>query len=301
MATDWTTAQLGDLKGKCAIVTGANSGIGFHTALELGRAGTAVVIGCRDAARGAEALAQLQKLAPGAKFRLETLDLASLASVKAFADRFLATGEALDLLVNNAGLMALPTRELTPDGFELQFGTNHLGHFALTGRLLPALAKSAAPRVVTVSSSVTRMGAVVALDNLQSERRYSPMGTYGQSKLANQLFMIELGRRAPWLLSVAAHPGSAVSNLQKHAFKRLTQVFGQNAAQGAWASLRAATDAVVSGAYFGPGDFFGLRGPPVPQKLSSRAHDAELAKKLWDASETLTEVKYDFEHVRRAA
>src|SRR5215831_6338846 len=243
MATDWSVKDIGDQRGKTAIVTGANSGIGFHAALELGRAGADVIVACRDPRRGAEALERLRAGAPGASFRLEALDLANLGSVRAFAERFLASGGALDILVNNAGVMALPRRELTDDGFERQFGTNHLGHFALTGLLLPALRKSQAPRVVNLSSSVAVIGKV-ALDDLQSERRYSPMGTYGATKLSNLYFTLELGRRAPWLTVVAAHPGASQTNLQAHAFQRSVKIFGQPASQGALPTLRAAVDAV---------------------------------------------------------
>ncbi len=179
---DWSVAEIGDLRGKTMVVTGANSGIGFHTALELGRAGAKVVVACRDETRGRKAVARMQAAAPQATFEFEPLDLADLASVRAFADRFLASGEPLDVLVNNAGVMAVPKRELTVDGFERQFGTNVLGHFALTGLLLPALAKSAAPRVVTISSGTAYFGCV-DLGNLQGEKRYSASFTYAQSKL----------------------------------------------------------------------------------------------------------------------
>src|SRR5262249_59920692 len=161
------------------------------------------------------ALTRLRKAAPQASFQLELLDLANLGSVRAFAERFVATGDALDILVNNAGVMAIPERQLTVEGFERQLGTNHLGHFALTGLLLPALRRSKAPRVVTVSSAVAYWGRV-DLDNLQSERRYSPSGTYASSKLANLLFMLELGRRAPWLPGVSADPGATPSKRRPH-------------------------------------------------------------------------------------
>jgi NAD(P)-dependent dehydrogenase (short-subunit alcohol dehydrogenase family) len=185
-ANDWNLARLGDLRGKTMIVTGANSGIGFYTALELGRAGAKVIVACRDLARGADAVARMQREASQAVFRLEQLDLADLASVKAFAQRFLALDEPLDVLVNNAGVMAVPTRELTVDGFERQFGTNVLGHFALTGLLLPALQRSTAPRVVTLSSGTAYFGHI-NLANLQGEKCYSSMLNYAQSKLANLL------------------------------------------------------------------------------------------------------------------
>jgi NAD(P)-dependent dehydrogenase (short-subunit alcohol dehydrogenase family) len=294
---DWDASHLGNLNGKSAIVTGANSGIGYYTALELARAGAAVVVACRDPQRGQEALARLRAAAPGADFRLEALDLANLASVRAFADRFLASGAALDLLVNNAGIMANPKRELTADGFEAQLGTNHLGHFALTGLLLPALHKSAAPRVVTLSSIAGYYGRL-KLDDLQSERRYIPFLVYGQSKLANLLFMLELGRRAPWLTSVAAHPGATYTNLQKHGgvgMKLSMKLIAQQADRGALPSLYAAAGEVASGEFYAPRNVFHMSGPPVEVKLPKRARDEAAARALWQASETLTGVRYQLD------
>jgi NAD(P)-dependent dehydrogenase (short-subunit alcohol dehydrogenase family) len=293
MDKNWSAKQMPRLDGKRAIVTGANSGIGYYTALELARAGAEVVLAVRDAGRGGEALAQLQAEVPAARASLESLDLSSLASVRTFAERVLKGGQPLDLLVNNAGIMALPTRELSADGFEKQFATNHLGHFALTGLLLPLLTRAAAPRVVTVSSSVT-MWAHLALDNLQSERRYAPMGSYGQSKLANLYFMLELARRAPGnLVSVASHPGGTATNLQKYQFKFAVKLFGQHASMGALPSLYAAVGADVRGGqYYGPRNWFGMSGPPTLAKLPKRALDATLARELWDRSEQLTGVHF---------
>jgi NAD(P)-dependent dehydrogenase (short-subunit alcohol dehydrogenase family) len=291
MGQVWSTDQLGDLHGKTALVTGANSGIGFHTALELARAGAHVLVACRDPGRAQAALLELKRAAPNASLQLEALDLAELASVRALASRVLATGKALDILVNNAGVMALPTRELTADGFERQMGTNHLGHFALTGLLVPALARSKAPRVVTISSGMAAFGKI-QFDNLQGERKYVPMDVYSQSKLANLLFMLELGRRAPWLTSVSAHPGATQSNLQKHAFKFAVKVFGQSAPNGALPSLRAASAPCPSGTYFGPRALFNMRGAPVELSPPRRALDVEVARKLWEASEALTRVRY---------
>ena len=245
--SEWDQTRIGDQRGKSVIVTGANSGIGFHTALELGRAGASIVVACRDARRGEEAVTRMQTQAPHGAFRFEPLDLADLRSVRALASRVLAREEALDVLINNAGVMAVPTRELTADGFERQFGTNVLGHFALTGLLMPALRKSAKPRVVTLSSGTAYFGRL-DLDNLQGERCYSPSMNYAQSKLANLLFMQELGRRAPWLQSVAAHPGASHTGLQRHTGlgTRITMRFlGQDAAAGALPSLYAATEPVA--------------------------------------------------------
>jgi NAD(P)-dependent dehydrogenase (short-subunit alcohol dehydrogenase family) len=296
VAKDWSVAELGELGGKLMVVTGANSGIGFHTALELGRAGATVVAACRDAKRGAEAIGRMRADAPHAIFRLEQLDLADRASVRGFAELLLATGEPLDVLVNNAGVMAVPTRELTVDGFERQFGTNVLGHFALTGLLLPALRKSAAPRVVTLSSGTAYFGRV-DLNNLQGERRYSASFNYAQSKLANLLVMLELGRRAPWLRSVAAHPGATHTNLQQYTglFTMITMGFlGQKADAGALPSLYAATGEVGSGEFFGPRAKFNMNGPPVEVRLPKRAKDVATARALWEALERLTGVTYDF-------
>ena len=288
---EWSPQQMPSLAGKFAIVTGANSGIGFDTALQLGRAGASVVVACRDERRGMDAVKQLQQAAPTGSFRLEALDLADLSSVRAFATRVLSTGNALDILVNNAGIMALPERELSEDGFEMQFGTNHLGHFALTGLLLPALKRSAKARVVSVSSGAAFIGKV-ELDNLQGEKSYEPFRAYSQTKLANVLFALELGRRATWLVSVAAHPGATKSNLQKHKFKLLTKLIGQPSSQGALPSLRAATDAATSGMFFAPQHLFNMRGAPVLIGLPKAALDANLASALWNRSEELTGVEY---------
>ncbi len=288
----WSPQDLGDLTGRTVVVTGGNSGIGFHTALALGRAGAAVVIACRDEARGSAALIGLQEAAPDGVFDVEPLDLADLQSVRRFAGRVLEAEVPLDLLVNNAGLMMPPTRETTVDGFEMQFGVNHLGHFALTGLLLPALRLSRAPRVVTVSSIAAATGRI-DLGDLQSEKRYRPMAAYAQSKLANLLFMIDLGRRAPWLKSVAAHPGATISGLQRHAFERITRLIGQPTPQGAWPSLLAAVANVPSGSYIGPKDWFHMRGAPVAVALPASALNPALGRVLWDASEQLTGVVYD--------
>lgn len=287
----WHAGKIGNQSGKNVVVTGANSGIGFYTALELGRAGAKVIIACRDSGRGDAALKQLQNEAPGASFRLELLDLSDLLSVRLFAERYLASGEQLDILVNNAGIMALPQRELTVDGFERQFGTNHLGHFALTGLLLPAMRRSKSPRVVVVSSLAAVMGKI-ELDNLLSEHLYNPVRTYGQSKLANLAFMLELGRRIPWLTSVASHPGWTVTNLQKHKFERITKLIGQHGAQGALPSLRAAVDETRAGTFYGPKNWFQLRGTPVEVRLPHNTKNAELNRALWEESARLTGVYY---------
>ncbi len=288
----WTADKIGNLIGKNVVITGGNSGIGFHAALELGRAGALVIIACRDLARAKSALTQLQSQAPHASFELELLDLTDLISIRMFAERYLRTNHPLDILINNAGIMALPQRELTSDGFEAQFGTNHLGHFALTGLLLPALKRSDSPRVITVSSGVANMKmAKIDLNNLQSEKSYEPMETYAQSKLANLAFMLELGRRYGWLTSVAAHPGGATTNLQKHKYKYLMKFIGQHASKGAQPTIRAATDSVKSGRYYGP-SCLQLWGTPVEVSLPEKAQDATLNSSLWDESVRLTNVQY---------
>ena len=286
----WDVSKMGNLAGKRALVTGANSGIGLHTALELGRAGAEVILASRDERRGKEALAWIQSQAPQAKVSLELVDLASLSSVRSFAERFLTRELPLDILVNNAGVMALPERELTVDGYERQFATNHLGHFLLTQLLLPALKKSAAPRVVTLSSGMAYIGKL-ELQNLQSEQRYSPNQTYANTKLANLLFALELGRREPWLTCVAAHPGASHTNLQKHinkAAKLVMKVIGQSSEEGALPSLYAASGPVEKGEFIGPRKMFNMNGSPTLVRLPRRAKDADAAKALWNVSEELT-------------
>ena len=318
----WTPASMPDLAGTTAVVTGANSGLGLHTALELARHGARVVLACRDASRGAGALEQVRAMAaPGAEATLGTLDLADLASVRRFAAGLLdeVGPGGLQLLVNNAGVMALPHRR-TADGFEMQLGTNHLGHFALTGLLLPALLPSApggaelgggAPdpaRVVTVSSFMHRTGRLRHHD-LMHEKRYGKWSAYGQSKLANLLFTAELQRRADLaglpLLSVAAHPGYASTNLQaagpRMAGNRLGERFGalgnrlfaQPAEAGAWPTLRAATDPDAGpGDFYGPGALGGTRGAPVRSSRSRAALNPADAAWLWDRSAELTGVGF---------
>jgi NAD(P)-dependent dehydrogenase (short-subunit alcohol dehydrogenase family) len=295
MKKNWSAQDVPAQDGKWAIVTGANSGIGFHTALELARAGADVTLAVRDVKRGEEARQQMMAEQLRGKVVVEQLDLSSLASVRSFADRVASKKRPLDLLVNNAGIMALPEREVTADGFEKQLGTNHLGHFALTGLLLPLLlASKHGARVLTVSSSVTLM-ARMNLDDLQSEKSYAPMRVYGQSKLANLLFMRELHHRYAdaGLISVAAHPGGSITNLQKHAFKRFVQLLGQPADQGALPSLYGATESDVRGGiYYGPRRWFGMRGAPHVAYIPSRGRNDELARALWAKSEALTGVTY---------
>ena len=302
----WTAESIPPQRGKTMLVTGANSGIGYQAALALARQGAHVLLGCRDAGKGQAALQQLQREAPGASAEVRLLDLASLASVRALAEQLVGSGQPLDVLINNAGLMALPKRELTPDGFERQFGTNHLGHFALTGLLVPALLRGTAPRVVTVSSLAHRNGKV-ELDNLQSERRYVPWETYQNSKLANLLFAKELDRRAraqgSKLLSIPVHPGVSRTNIVSNGpgpgdlRSKLLFTFGkpltQDDAMGALPTLYAATDPQARGGeYIGPDGFMELRGYPKVVQPRPRALEEEAARQLWEASEQLTGVVY---------
>ncbi|GAB2862376.1 oxidoreductase [Actinoallomurus bryophytorum] len=295
----WTTDDVPDLAGKRAIVTGANSGIGLRTALELARHGATVVLACRSAERGEEALATIRAAVPGGDVVVGSLDLADLASVRAFAE---ANASPLDLLINNAGVMALPHRT-TADGFELQFGTNHLGHFALTGLLLPALLERPGARVVTVTSVFHRMGRI-DFGDLDAERGYHKWPAYCQAKLANLVFAKELDRRAPFV-SVASHPGYAVTNLQKAGprmegsrarellFGGLNTLMGQSDAAGAWPSLYAATAEVEGGQCYGPRGPGQSRGAPTRVRTLRRAADPELGRRLWEVSEERTGVSYD--------
>ena len=290
--SSWTAAAIPDLRGRTAVVTGANSGLGFSTALELARHGADVTLACRDAAKGAAALGRLRIELPMAHARVAALDVANLASVQSFAAAWTRDHDGLDILVNNAGVMATPFRR-TVDGFEQQFGTNHLGHFALTGHLLPALLARSAARVVTVSSRVAAVGRI-SFDDLNGERHYNPWRAYAQSKLANLLFAFELARRADAagasLVSAAAHPGYANTNLQSGVLRAANRVFAQPASQGALPQLYAATAPGVAGAdYFGPG-FMGWRGHPTRVSPPRLARDPELARRLWEESEKLTGV-----------
>jgi NAD(P)-dependent dehydrogenase (short-subunit alcohol dehydrogenase family) len=308
----WSTKDIPDLSGRTAIVTGANSGIGFHTAAELVRHGAGVVVATRDRTRGEEAVARLRELATSGRaetsggperVRWAALNLTDLASIRRFADEFLAARTGLHLLVNNAGVMMIP-RQTTVDGFETQFGTNHLGHFALTGLLLPALLAVPGARVVTVSSGEHTKGRI-DFDDLMGERRYGRASAYSQSKLANLLFTFELARRAEAagvdLRGVAAHPGLAATNLGHSgqwwvalAFRVVQLTAAQSAADGALPSLRAATAPdVVGGQYYGPDGRGEQRGAPTLVRASDAAYDTAVARRLWTVSEELTGVRFD--------
>jgi NAD(P)-dependent dehydrogenase (short-subunit alcohol dehydrogenase family) len=301
----WTPSALPDLSGRKALVTGANSGIGLQTAVELARHGAHVVLACRDARRGDEALGRLRVQVPGASAELRRLDLADLSSVRQCAAQVLTDHPVIDVLVNNAGVMAPRHRRVSADGHELQLATNHLGHFALTGELLPALG---AARVVTVASNAHRMGRI-DFDDLDSERSYRPWPAYGQSKLANLLFAMQLQRLAAdaglSLVSVAAHPGYAATELMRNGplgsgplaavADRLSRLVAQPAHMGAWPTLYAAAMPDVQGAeYFGPDAWGGWRGHPTRTAAARSAYDVDLAAQLWQRSQELTGVHYDF-------
>jgi len=303
---EWSVADMPSLSGKLVVVTGATGGLGYESALELARAGAEVLVTGRNANKGRTAVERIQRAVPAAKVRFEMLDLASLASLRAFATKMTASARPLDLLVNNAGVMDLPTRRLTEDGFELQFGTNHLSHFALTGLLLPLLRTAEAARVVNVSSLAHR-GGKIDFANLQAERKYRSWPAYQQSKLANLLFTFELQRRSDtygWgIMSNAAHPGYARTDLIPNgpgtggpkgmAMKALGSFMSQSAAAGALPTLFAAASADAKPAgYYGPNGFYELKGAVAPAQVFPQAKDQAVAKKLWDVSEQLTGVKW---------
>jgi NAD(P)-dependent dehydrogenase (short-subunit alcohol dehydrogenase family) len=289
--------------GRSAVVTGATGGLGYETALALARAGAEVVLTGRDDRKGQAAIERIDREALGARVSYQRLDLANLASIAEFAER-MQSRPSLDMLINNAGVMALPRRQVTADGFEMQFGTNYLGHFALTARLLPLLRKASAPRVVCVSSLAHR-AALIDFSDLQGQRAYSAWKAYGQSKLAMLLFALELQRRsdaAGWnVAGLAAHPGfartglfaSGPGGLLSLASDFAAPFFGQSAADGARPILFAATNPNAKpGGYYGPGGLGELRGPPSQALIMPQARDAARAARLWDVSETLTGVSF---------
>jgi NAD(P)-dependent dehydrogenase (short-subunit alcohol dehydrogenase family) len=303
--TPWTVAQIPSQAGRTSVVTGAASGLGFQDALALARAGANVIVADRDVDKAREAVDMLRAVRPDAQARFEPLDLSSLKSVAEFAERLAAEEKTIDLLINNAGIMSLPKRRTTAEGFEMQLGVNYLGHFALTARLLPLLRRGRQPRVVCMSSTAYRFGAI-HLDDLQLEHGYDPEKAYSQSKLAVLMFAFELQRRSDangWgLMSLAAHPGWARTNLLDtgpgaegkvsllwRAGKKFQQLWCHSAADGALSALFAATSPEAQGGgYYGPGGFLELKGSPAPARIKSRAKDAAVAAKLWEVSERLT-------------
>ena len=300
----WSTGDIPDQRGRVAVVTGANTGLGYHTAAALAQAGAQVILAVRDLEKGNLALARIVAAQPDADVTLQELDLSSLASVRAAAVALRTAYPRIDLLINNAGVMWTP-KQLTADGFEMQFGTNHLGHFALTGLLLDNMLPVRGSRVVTVSSTGHRLRAAIHFDDLQWERSYDRVAAYGQSKLANVLFTYELQRRlaaAPdaKTIAVAAHPGGSNTELARNLpgiFQPLKAELGpvlfQSPAMGALPTLRAATDASTQGGqYYGPDGFLEQRGRPKVVQSSAQSHDEELQRRLWAVSEELTGVSF---------
>jgi len=294
----WNLENIPDQTGRIAIVTGANTGIGFETAAALAARNATVIMACRNRQKAEDAMARIRERTPDAKLEFIELDLASLASVERFAATFRDRHERLDLLINNAGVMVPPLGH-TKDGFELQFGCNHLGHFALTGRLLDLLEATTDSRVVTVSSMAHRYG-TMDFDNLNAEKGYDKMPAYGQSKLANLLFTFELQRRleagGSKIKATAAHPGWTGTDLQRHSglIRFFNFFFAQSPPMGALPTLRAATDPDANGGdYFGPKGFYEMRGYPVPVGTTPAAKNELDARRLWEVSEKLTGVTFD--------
>ncbi|GIE28578.1 short-chain dehydrogenase [Actinoplanes italicus] len=296
MSDSWSELNIPDQQGRVAVVTGANTGLGFETARALAEHGASVVLAVRDVEKGKQAADRIT-----GDVTVQELDLTSLDSIRTAAATLRATHPRIDLLINNAGVMYTPKRT-THDGFELQFGTNHLGHFALTGLLLDRLLPVPGSRVVTVSSTGHRIQAAIHFDDLQWERSYSRIGAYGQSKLANLMFTYELQRRlaSHGTLAVAAHPGVSNTELVRNApaalrlpVTWLAPLITQPAASGALPTLRAATDPAVRGAqYYGPGGRGELRGHPRLVASSPASHDTVTQKRLWSVSEDLTGVHF---------
>lgn len=304
MSGNWTEQHIPDQQGRVAIVTGANTGLGFETARMLAARGATVVLAVRDVEKGRQAAARIT-----GDVTVQALDLASLDSIRSAATDLRAAHPRIDLLINNAGVMYTP-KQTTADGFELQFGTNHLGHFALTGLLLDRLLPVPGSRVVTVSSTGHRMRAAIHFDDLQWEHSYSRMGAYGQAKLANLMFTYELQRRlAPHgtTVAVAAHPGMSNTELMRNTPAGLrvpatwiAPLLTQKAEMGALPTLRAATDpAVVGGRYYGPGGRGEMRGYPKPVTSSADSHDEAAQQRLWTVSEELTGVTFPLSRVVR--
>jgi NAD(P)-dependent dehydrogenase (short-subunit alcohol dehydrogenase family) len=300
MTARWTSDNMPGQHGRLAVVTGANTGLGFETARILAARGASVVLAVRDTDKGKAAAARIAGTAPGVNVTVQPLDLASLDSIRAAAGELRARHPRIDLLVNNAGVM-FPPRQTTPDGFELQLGTNHLGHFALTGLLLEQMLPVPGSRVVTVSSQAHRIRARINFDDLQAERSYSRVAAYSQSKLANLMFTYELQRRlssaaTTTTIAVAAHPGLAATELTRNspaASAALARLISQKPAMGALPVLRAATDpGVLGGQYYGPGGIFGARGYPELAASSGQSRDTAIGRRLWTVSEELTGVTF---------
>lgn len=295
----WTAENIPNQTGKVAIVTGANSGIGFETAKALAAKGATIIMACRNASKAQAAITDIKKDVKDAKLELIQLDLADLESVKAFAVNFKAKYDQLDILINNAGIM-MPPYTKTKDGFEVQFGANHLGHFALTAELMDVIRKTNAARVVNVSSSAHRMGTnTINFDDLNAEKEYKPATSYAQSKLANLLFTRQLNMYFQAAntdaMASSAHPGWTSTNLQEYSrmFKMLNPFFSQKPPMGALPTLYAAVADLKANDYAGPSGFMEMRGSPKLVDMSDAAKDDALAKRLWDVSEELTGISYE--------
>lgn len=303
MSPKWTAADVPDQTGRVAVVTGANAGLGLETAAVLAERGARIVVAVRDLGKGEKAVGEIRRRTPNADVALQQLDLSSLASVRTATDELRAAYPRIDLLINNAGVM-YPPKQTTADGFELQFGTNHLGHFALTGLLLDHLLQVEGSRVVTVASIAHNIQAGIHFDDLQWERSYNRVAAYGQSKLANLMFTYELQRRLAATqtptVAVAAHPGISNTELMRHipgsklpGFSALAGLVTNSPAVGSLATLRAATDpAVRGGQYYGPSGFRELVGHPVLVRSNRQSHDTDVQQRLWSVSEELTGVKF---------
>ncbi|APE16908.1 SDR family NAD(P)-dependent oxidoreductase [Mycolicibacterium pallens] len=292
----WNSTDIPDQTGRTAVITGANTGLGYETARALASHGAHVVLAVRNLDKGKAAADLIVRRYPGADVSVQELDLTSLQSIRAAADELHTRHDRIDLLINNAGVMMTP-KQTTQDGFELQFGTNHLGHFALTGLLMDRLLAAPGSRVVTVSSNGHRFGSI-NFDDLQSERSYSRAGAYGQAKLANLLFTYELQKRLAGTdtIATAAHPGSSATELGRNLPRVVEWGFGltvQDAEMGALPTLRAATDPTVRGGqYYGPGGFLQMRGYPKLVSSNKRSHDTAVQQRLWQVSEDLTGVVF---------
>jgi len=298
----WTTDNIPDLRGKTMLVTGANSGIGFETSLALAQKGAHVIMACRDQRKADEAKARLTRIVPAARITLVTLDLADLDSVRNCAEAVIQTHDQLDVLINNAGVMATPYSK-TKQGFEMQIGTNYLGHYALTGLLLPILQATPGSRTVSLSSLGANYGKLDLDDIMSEHKKYKTYDAYSQAKLANLVFALELARKleasGSETISIAVHPGGSPTNLQRTSgflmAKIITPLLSQSADKAALPSLLAATDGSArNGSYWGPTGFMKLKGYPGPAAIPKQAKDLESARRLWELGEQLTGVKYSF-------
>lgn len=303
---NWNASRIPVRNSGLAVITGSTEGVGYEDAVALSSAGWNVIIMGRNAQKGADSIAKIHQINSKAKISFEKIDLADLSSIKAFASRMNKKGHAIDLLINNAGVMTPPKRLETADGFELQFGTNHIGHYALTAQLLPLLCKSPYARVVTVSSVANRAG-VINFDDLQSISSYNPSKAYSQSKLANLMFALELQRQSEkhgWgITSIAAHPGVSRTNLLitgagrwsgPGIMRTLLPFLFQPTAQGALPTLYAATSPEAKGgAYYGPNKMMETRGYPAIAKIPAQAMDENVATKLWEVSQEISGVDFN--------